>query len=104
MVVNNMKGQTWENSSRLESVEPKCLKCQRSSNDKNTPAPRLIINAVIDKGAWVKRFSFCSIYLSNRDFTKILFLRKLKPENIPAHFYMTVSQSCWRKFRSFGLP
>jgi len=63
-VVNKMKGHTWENSSRLDRVDPKYLKCQRSRRDKNTPIPRLITNAVKDKGAWLKRASFCSIIYS----------------------------------------
>ena len=51
MVVSKIKGQTWENSSRLDKVDPKCLKCQRRSKDNSTPAPKLINNAVSDKGA-----------------------------------------------------
>ena len=35
----------------FDKVDPKCLKCQRSNKDKNTPIPKLISKDVSDKGA-----------------------------------------------------
>jgi len=49
--VSNMNGQTCENSSLFERVEPNFLKWYLSTMDRITPIPRLMRRFVIDKGA-----------------------------------------------------
>ena len=51
MVVSNTNGQTCENSSLFERVEPNFLKWYLSTIDRITPIPRLMRRFVIDKGA-----------------------------------------------------
>ena len=50
IVVKRMKGNTCENSSRLDKVEPNTLKCQLKIIDRPTPTTRLRIRESIDSG------------------------------------------------------